>query len=209
MSRVNFDAKYDYDFVKNFKILQVVFDKMKVKKHVPVAKLVKAKYQDNLEFFQWMKNFFNNRYGGEEYDAVARRKAAKGGKARRGGSKNLKGPSSKRTGGSRPKADAKRRPSPAPRGPSGGGSASSADVRALEKKNQKLKDQVAEMVPQIELLEKERTFYYSKLRAIEVLLQETESEAGLKDKVLAILYQTDDGFEAPPDEDEGAEPDEA
>jgi RP/EB family microtubule-associated protein len=35
---------------------------------------VKAKYQDNLEFLQWMKRFFDIKYNGADYDAVNRRK---------------------------------------------------------------------------------------------------------------------------------------
>lgn len=37
-------------------------------------KLIKAKYQDNLEFLQWMKRFFDIKYNGAPYDAVGRRK---------------------------------------------------------------------------------------------------------------------------------------
>lgn len=37
-------------------------------------KLVKAKYQDNLEFLQWMKRFYEINFNGEPYDALAKRK---------------------------------------------------------------------------------------------------------------------------------------
>ena len=37
-------------------------------------KLAKAKYQDNLEFTQWMKKFFDLNYNGDPYDALAKRK---------------------------------------------------------------------------------------------------------------------------------------
>ena len=37
-------------------------------------KLVKAKYQDNLEFCQWIKRYFDLNYSGEPYNAVERRK---------------------------------------------------------------------------------------------------------------------------------------
>jgi len=56
----------------------------------------------------------------------------------------------------------------------------------------------------IEGLEKERDFYFSKLRDIEVIAQEYESEGGeLVTKTLNVLYQTEDGFAVP--EDEGAD----
>ena len=39
-----------------------------------VDKLSKAKYQDNLEFSQWIKRYFDLNYSGEPYNAVERRK---------------------------------------------------------------------------------------------------------------------------------------
>lgn len=45
-----------------------------MKRHIEVGKLTKAKYQDNLEFCQWLKAFFEKNYNGEPYDAQARRK---------------------------------------------------------------------------------------------------------------------------------------
>lgn len=36
---------------------------------IPVDKLVKGRFQDNFEFLQWFKKFFNANYYGREYDA--------------------------------------------------------------------------------------------------------------------------------------------
>lgn len=36
-------------------------------------RLIKGKFQDNFEFLQWFKRFFDANYGGQEYDAVAAR----------------------------------------------------------------------------------------------------------------------------------------
>lgn len=38
---------------------------------------MKAKYQDNLEFLQWIKNFFDTHYQGQSYNAKERRDQAK------------------------------------------------------------------------------------------------------------------------------------
>lgn len=55
----------------------------------------------------------------------------------------------------------------------------------------------------IEGLEKERDFYFGKLRDIEVMCQESESENNpIIQKILDVLYATEEGF-APPDEVEG------
>ena len=40
---------------------------------VPIERLVKGRFQDNFEFVQWFKKFFDANYSGEEYDAVAAR----------------------------------------------------------------------------------------------------------------------------------------
>ncbi len=42
-------------------------------KVIPVEKLVKGRFQDNFEFVQWFKKFFDANYNGAEYDAVAAR----------------------------------------------------------------------------------------------------------------------------------------
>lgn len=40
---------------------------------VPIERLVKGRFQDNFEFVQWFKKFFDANYSGEEYDPVAAR----------------------------------------------------------------------------------------------------------------------------------------
>mmetsp|Transcript_19273 Transcript_19273/g.46554 ORF Transcript_19273/g.46554 Transcript_19273/m.46554 type:complete len:386 (+) Transcript_19273:143-1300(+) len=82
MARVNWEAKSDFEFVNNYKLLQVAFKKNHVQRHVEVNKLIRAKYQDNLEFCQWLKAFVE-RSGvdrGDSYDPVAVREKGKGGK---------------------------------------------------------------------------------------------------------------------------------
>jgi RP/EB family microtubule-associated protein len=78
LNKVNWKAKNDYEFVNNFRILQNSFDKLGIKRHVEVhklktqvEKLSKAKYQDNLEFIQWMKRYYDVNCGerGANYQA--------------------------------------------------------------------------------------------------------------------------------------------
>ena len=73
-SRIKWGAKHEHEFVENYKVLQSAFAKNGIKRHIDVAKLVKAKYQDNLEFCQWIKAYFEKHYTGEAYDALGRRK---------------------------------------------------------------------------------------------------------------------------------------
>lgn len=164
------------------------FAKHQIERLVPVESLIKCKMQDNLEFLQWTKRFWDQYYPGGEYDAVARRKGA--------GTPAAAAPApttSARTSG----AGAARRgttPTTAPArrtaaaGGGGGGGASAAVVQ----ENNTLKETVTG-------LERERDFYFSKLRDIELLLQQAceadpeleKDEDSLIKQVQAILYSTE------------------
>lgn len=74
MGKVKWGAKHDYEFVENYKVLQQAFMKNDIKRYIDVDKLIKAKYQDNLEFLQWMKRLYEIKCGGQPYDALGRRK---------------------------------------------------------------------------------------------------------------------------------------
>lgn len=63
-AKVKWGAKHEHEFVENYKILQSAFDKNGVKRFIEVGKLVKAKYQDNLEFCQWLKAYFEKNFNG-------------------------------------------------------------------------------------------------------------------------------------------------
>merc|ERR1719221_190216 len=74
MRKINWMARADHEFVPNYKVLQAAFDKNSIEKHIDVGKLIRAKYQDNLEFLQWMKCYWD-REGAtrEDYDPVCAR----------------------------------------------------------------------------------------------------------------------------------------
>ena len=52
-------AKSEYEYMSNFKILQAAFKSHKIDKPIPVERLIKCKMQDNLEFMQWLKKFWD------------------------------------------------------------------------------------------------------------------------------------------------------
>ncbi|PFH35033.1 putative microtubule-associated protein RP/EB family [Besnoitia besnoiti] len=79
MAKVKWNCKFDYEFIQNYKLLQSVFNKQGIKKHIEVDKLIKGKYQDNLEFLQWLKAFYDRqaaqfRSSDKPYNAFERRK---------------------------------------------------------------------------------------------------------------------------------------
>lgn len=157
---------------------------------VNVEALVKCKMQDNLEFLQWTKRFWDQYYPGGDYDAVARRK---GGALPAGGAA---APRVANTGGAARKAGGTT-PSGGPR--LGARSATGgAATAALQQENATLKETVVG-------LERERDFYFSKLRDIELLVQTAveedpeleKQEDGLVKQIQAILYSTEEGFEIP------------
>jgi len=76
LKKIKFDAKHEHEFIHNFKALQNSFKKMGIDKVIPVERLVKGRFQDNFEFVQWFKKFFDANHQGDEYDAAAARSGA-------------------------------------------------------------------------------------------------------------------------------------
>lgn len=73
MEKVKFDARRDYEYMENYKVLQGGFNRIGITKHIPVDKLIPGKYQDNLEFMQWVKGYFDQHASenAKSYDAEA------------------------------------------------------------------------------------------------------------------------------------------
>ncbi|XP_035912382.1 microtubule-associated protein RP/EB family member 1 isoform X3 [Anopheles stephensi] len=215
MKRVKFRTNLEHEYIQNFKILQAAFKKMNVDKVIPVDKLIKGRFQDNFEFLQWFKKFFDANYDGREYDALEARGGIMLGQ---GAIQNELGVGELPTTRihSRPAASANRgtivsKVAPtrqmvqSPPGRIGGGgnvntSKSSSQNSVPNQQIEELTAQMNDMRLNFEGLEKERDFYFSKLRDIEILCQDDEQiQSPFVQKILEILYATEDGF-APPDE---------
>ena len=142
--------------------------------------------QDNLEFLQWTKRFWDQYFPGGEYDAIARRKGQAGPPTSNGPSSSTRTSAAGTTAarrGTTPTTGSAVRPA---RSAVGGAPA------ALSQENAQLKETVAG-------LERERDFYFSKLRDIELLIQQAveldpeleKDEEGLVKQIQAILYSTE------------------
>ncbi|CAL0305040.1 unnamed protein product [Lupinus luteus] len=193
MSKVNFDAKTEYDMIQNYKVLQEVFTKLKIPKRIEVNRLVKGRPLDNLEFLQWLKRYCDSVNGGimnENYNPVERRR--KGGKDR--SSKSLKSSKSlpantlniSGSGETHTLSPNKACVPKQLRPNKGAGVANStAEVQALSK-------QVTDLKLSVEILEKERDFYFAKLRDVEILCQAAELENDpVSVAIKMILYAAD------------------
>merc|ERR1719186_257473 len=212
LKRVKFCSKLEHEYITNFKILQASFKKMNVDQVIEVDKLTKQKFQDNFEFLQWFKKFFDANYSGGEYDAFEARGGAQmgqGGARAPVGSRSTGGAArplaQKPQNGSTVKPPAARNgvstrptgpktPSRSPQKPLSNGSTAQIDDLTL---------QVEEMRLTVEGLERDRDFYFGKLRDIEVIVgqfAESDNDKDIAQKLLDILYATEDGFAIPEDE---------
>ncbi|CAL8367187.1 unnamed protein product [Lota lota] len=196
LKKVKFNAKLEHEYLQNFKILQNSFKKAGVDKIIPVDRLTKGKFQDNFEFVQWFKKFFDANYDQRDYDPVA---------ARHGQETSAFSPAS--NGPAKAKATAPpTRASP------------SKALRPVPSKKPGAGDVMGELANEVSQLrltkttaEKERNFYFGKLRTIEVICHDKEMDGGgdpTLQKILEILYATDEGFVMPEGEDGGEGPEE-
>ncbi|XP_017867363.1 PREDICTED: microtubule-associated protein RP/EB family member 1 isoform X10 [Drosophila arizonae] len=235
IKRVKFRTNLEHEYIQNFKILQAGFKKMSVDKIIPIDKLIKGRFQDNFEFLQWFKKFFDANYDGRDYDASAVREGAPMGFGS-GAGKSLPGTSS---GGGGVASSYRRVPTSAATRPTATTTTATKPIvskvpprtnnatppnrmtagttGAVKKNdavtaqtNQQIEELSNQVRPELDImdmrlnlegLEKERDFYFSKLRDIEILCQEADEAepAQLVQKILDILYATEDGF-APPDD---------
>lgn len=219
MHKVNFDAKTEYEMIQNYKVLQDVFNKLKIDKHIEVNKLIKGRPLDNLEFMQWMKRYCDSINGGcnNSYNPVERRETSKGGKEANKKTTptapgTIPGMASKATpaavsvkstlagprrveicsskGGTKtakvfPISSAVAPPPPVPV-PSEVSMVPAAQVDSL-------KEQITELKLSVDNLEKERDFYFAKLRDVEILCQSPGLEHyPVVMAIQRILYAADD-----------------
>ncbi|KUF96679.1 Adenosylhomocysteinase [Phytophthora nicotianae] len=247
MSKVDWAANKDYEYIQNYKVLQKAFMQLKIDKHVEVDRLVRGKYQDNLEFMQWFKAFYERNASGQPYDPITQREKGKGGaqftqKFGGGAGAASSAPAAplRRKVGATATSRVGRTPPGAPttsaatrtartstgatRRPVGSAGSTAAPSEAnteaavaaatapLEKEleeltanNEALTNESGELRAMVESLEKERDFYFNKLREVEIMLQSAEDNETnpLAQAIFKVLYATEEGAE---DEQVAGEP---
>lgn len=166
-------------------------------------RLIKLKFQDNLEFLQWMKKYWDANFEGG--NVVKPAPAAVSKPVISSAISNLNKSTVAGNSVSRSASISSQRPSaPAPISNTAthhqilhtpqSSATNAAQLSALTKTITELKLSVDEM-------EKERDFYFNKLRDIEILTQKItdpviNSTLFFK-QITEILYTTEDGFEIP------------
>jgi RP/EB family microtubule-associated protein len=177
MNRVRFDVNSEYQYLNNFKILQSTFMRHGIDRSVPVERLVKCRFQDNLEFLQYTRRFWDANFPGHDYDPLARRKSAPP-PARSMAPMKAPAPRPARTSTAavssttRTVSQASRPSRPSSAAATGlRGAAPSAQVNVLKDKIKKLEEENEGLIQAIEVVESERDFYFQKLRDVEVLIQ--------------------------------------
>lgn len=161
------------------------FTRHQIDRPIPVEQLVKCKMQDNLEFLQWTKRYWDQYFPGGDYDALARRKGSGAPPpppaSHAPSSRTSSGPV--RRGAATPTSNTASRLNRSVGGP---------NVAVMQQEISTLKETVTG-------LERERDFYFLKLRDIELLLQRAveadpeieKDEEGLVKQIQNILYSTE------------------
>ncbi|MCP9264622.1 hypothetical protein DINM_022740 [Dirofilaria immitis] len=229
LRRVKWNSRLELDWLSNWKLLQTSWKTLGVDKIVPVEKLIKensrfAFLQDNFEFLQWFKKFFDANFDGHEYDPLDARGGeplpsdVKANAPSRMPARSSVPPVKKSTlstsnasmnkgevrktavvGG---KVNSTRTAAPPVTATAAKAVAHPIQPAVDPQVVANLKRELEEVKEQVAEGDNERDFYFSKLRQIEVICQDNE-QIGTVDvaRVLAILYETEEGF-APPDENE-------
>ena len=203
--KINFRAFHEYEYVQNFKVLQEAFVRHRIDRTIPVDRLIKLKFQDNLEFLQWMKKYWDAHFdvtkGAASISSISANSSIPSASATRQpsvpASNKISRSSSMKSISTNPAVQNVAIPnSSSSNSASQPAAASNFQLAALTKTITELKLSVDEM-------EKERDFYFNKLRDIEILTQKISEPAVAESlffkQITEILYTTEDGFEIPQD----------
>lgn len=209
------------DSIANYKVLQAALDAAGVAKPVDVPRLVQARPADNLAFMQWCKAHFDGVTGGAPlegrgYDPVARRAASKTGDIKKarvsggGGSGGARGAGAARTArpsagqhpppawpvaGARPAAlKAAAAAPPKPAAPKDAESTTTPSTSAPDAVAVAVAAATEAAAAAAASAARERDFYFSKLRAVELLCSGAPGVAGTPAAALVtrILYAADE-----------------
>uniref|UniRef100_A0A453D9M1 EB1 C-terminal domain-containing protein n=1 Tax=Aegilops tauschii subsp. strangulata TaxID=200361 RepID=A0A453D9M1_AEGTS len=153
--------------------------------NIEVNKLVKGRPLDNLEFLQWLKRYCDSVNGGimnENYNPVERRSKGCKERSHKGPNKSSKSLQANRLSSANSADGA----SPI------GKVCNAVNEEHYMEQIQQLSEKIADLKVSVDNTEKERDFYFSKLRDIEILCQRPELEhLPMTKGIRKILYAAD------------------
>lgn len=228
MKKIDFAANTEVKYLSNWKVVQTNMTRHKIDKIVPIDRLVKCKMQDNLEFLQWCKKYWDQYFPGGEYDAAGRRGGlVPSSSSNLSGSVSAAAPIRTTTTTSNVSRTSSSSAPPRRAGTStlasrGAAAPSGSTISSRSTSSAQQQQQTVALQKEVEALnetvgglEKERDFYFNKLRDIEILIQTAieadpkaeEEEGSLIKQIQEVLYSTEEGFEVPQAESLGLEDD--
>ena len=219
LKKIKFRTNLEHEYIQNFKFVQAAFKKVGGDREIPVDRLVKARFQDNFEFLQWFKKFFDANYDGHEYNAMEVRgnvplgsgagpaALSKSSLAHHATTRPVSGRTTTSTVTHHstthhaPPVGHNNNTSPASNVGGRARTTQNGSTAALDQSARlKYEEQITQLKSTVDAVEREREFYYGKLRDLEVLCQKAD-EAGEpavdKQKILDVLYATEEGFAVP------------
>lgn len=206
--KINFKAIHEYEYVQNFKVLQEAFVRHRIDRTIPVDRLIKLKFQDNLEFLQWMKKYWDAHFDGSKSGGSSAGAMSVGANLANAPSVQIKNVSSSSSNKiSRSASIRSNIPNtPIPNNTNSTSTNFNTNTTALQTPNSNfqlaaLTKTITELKLSVDEMEKERDFYFNKLRDIEILTQKLIDPAVVDSlffkQITEILYTTEDGFEIP------------
>lgn len=205
LKKVKTGAKLEHDFIYNLKLFQASFLKLNFDKTVPIDRLIKGRFQDNFEFLQWFKKFYDMHTNNKENTQKSANTLSVAKPIRKSSSTtNIKsmcspvGFGKKTTPPSAPGASSMRTKS---------SSTSHLTARPTSQSSRPVSPSSIEVLTetcsgleeQMSVTENEKNYYFNKLQKIENLCLECEKRNEYPDwtkKVLGILYETKEVEEA-------------
>ncbi|CAD5206109.1 unnamed protein product [Bursaphelenchus okinawaensis] len=210
LKKVKWNSRNEVDWINNWRILQKTWTEIGIDKPVNVQTLMRAKFQDNFEFAQWFKKFYDANDSQYEYDPLA----ARGGEQFPVNSRpGARAPPSRAAAPPVRRAPVASQPVPRPASkPATAAAARPATTSARTtrtpvsggvdaKAKSAYETEISELKNQLEVYEKEvtdlsgeRDFYYNRLREVEELCQQIGEANNVEvSRILNILYTKDDG----------------
>ncbi|KAL1395516.1 hypothetical protein pipiens_011191 [Culex pipiens pipiens] len=176
LKRIKYCTNLEHDFINNLKLFQNTLVAMKIDKAVPIDRLVKGRFQDNFEFVQWFKKFFDVNYDGKEYDPQDARNHAPMGYGTPNTLKpsqrtNIAGGAASKPGGITRNVEKKTTPTTAL-----GKLKISETNNVLKEQFNALTQEKDDLTVRMQTVEMERDYYYQKLTQIEALLSEEATD---------------------------------